>query len=61
MRQILHATSTKDRSSRKMAKELQKMAIEMQRDSIIAIMAIFFFPATSYAAILKMSFFAQAE
>jgi hypothetical protein len=65
MRKILQATSTEARLSRKIAKQSQKMAVDMRRDSTsmktIAIMTMFFLPATSYAAILSMPFFAQAE
>ena len=46
-----------------MTKQSQKMAIDMRRDSTsvktIAIMTMFFLPATSYAAILSMPFFSQ--
>jgi hypothetical protein len=64
MRKILQATSAEARLSRKMAKQSQRMAIDMRRDSTsmktIAIMTMFFLPATSYAAILSMPFFSQA-
>jgi Mg2+ and Co2+ transporter CorA len=64
MRQILAATSAEAKLSRKMAKQSQKMAVDMRRDSTsmktIAIMTMFFLPATSFAAVLSMPFFSQS-
>ena len=63
MRLLLQASSEEARLSRQMAKQSQKMAVDMRRDSIsmktIAILTMFFLPATSFAAILSMPFFAQ--
>ena len=64
MRQILAATSAEAKLSRKMAKKSQEMAVDMRRDSTsmktIAIMTMFFLPATSCAAVLSMPSFSQS-
>lgn len=63
MRLLLQTSSEEARLSRQMAKQSQKMAVDMRRDSTsmktIAILTMFFLPATSFAAILSMPFFAQ--
>lgn len=63
MRRLLQASSEEARLSRQIAKQSQKMAVDMRRDSTsmktIAILTMFFLPATSFAAVLSMPFFAQ--
>ncbi|KAH8900299.1 hypothetical protein GQ53DRAFT_816313 [Thozetella sp. PMI_491] len=63
MRKIMKSTRAQGVSSRHMARESQQMAMEMRKDSVsmktIALLTMLFLPATSFAAILSMPFFAQ--
>jgi hypothetical protein len=58
---ILRATQEEAAYSRQIAQRSQELAEDMKKDSVsmktIAIMTLFFLPATSFAAILAMPFF----
>ncbi|KAL8671290.1 MAG: hypothetical protein Q9168_004211 [Polycauliona sp. 1 TL-2023] len=65
MEAVLRSTQQEAAYSRQIAERSQELAEEMKRDSLsirtIAIMTLFFLPAASFAAILAMPFFSDAE
>ncbi|KAI4187903.1 MAG: hypothetical protein LQ346_005414 [Caloplaca aetnensis] len=65
MEAILRATQQEAAYSRQVAERSQELTEEMKKDSVamktIAIMTLFFLPATSFAAVLAMPFFSGNE
>lgn len=65
MVEIMKATRKEAEFSRYTAERSQELAVSMKKDSVsmktIAIMTMFFLPATSFAALLAMPFFATNE
>ncbi|KAL8725462.1 MAG: hypothetical protein Q9181_006413 [Wetmoreana brouardii] len=65
MEAVLRATQQEAAYSRQVVERSQELAEEMKKDSVsmktIAIMTLFFLPATSFAAVLAMPFFSNDE
>lgn len=65
MHEIMKATQAEAAYSRDIAMRSQQLTEAMKKDSVsmktIAILTMFFLPATSFAAILAMPFFATNE